>query len=70
MRSQFILVRPITLVATITWSRAFREASQLPMMFGAPLRFGLGRHGVDLGGFEDIYAAVNRVVHLCVAIGF
>ena len=37
--------------------------------FGAPLRLGLGRDGVDLGGVEHIDAAVERVVHLGVAFG-
>jgi hypothetical protein len=32
LRSQFILVRPIALVASMTLSRAFRKDSQLPMM--------------------------------------
>ena len=36
---------------------------------GTALRLGLGRYRVDLGGIEDVDAAVEGVVHLGVALG-
>jgi hypothetical protein len=38
--------------------------------FRASLGLWLRRDGIDLGGVEDIDAAVERVVHLGVAFGF
>jgi hypothetical protein len=46
LRSQFILVRPIALVATMTLPRVFREESQLPMIDSVrPCVSGLGGTG-------------------------
>ena len=36
----------------------------------APLRFALGRDGIHLGGVEQVHAAVDREVHLLVALRF
>jgi len=36
--------------------------------FGAALSFEFGRHRIDLGGVEDVDAAVDRIVHLPVAL--